>query len=339
MSGINLLLKCVSDELKAGRTMKEIIKNFIKSINKELDYKVDFDFLYDEFDEINKLRIDTYSYSNVKELDNAFENTLKEYDIDISNFILVDALKQLAKADKLILVDNLAYCVKIGLLLDRLNDSKNSLTEHKRLSSLSILLGGLATHKNSDISECINPRISSLDEALYLNNKDISTVLAREILTEYKFNSYDINLALYSLEHIGKKNINFSLIKESNIDTIFQLRKFLNSSTPLKEVDFFRSAQIFLLTLYKKNNFTDVLMNLKTHISQTKIVKSINIIMEHYLDMPKSSVYNGCFTKNVQLKTYFFDTPIYEYRTKENIKLHPVFENEQELKTISRLIQ
>ena len=219
-----------------------------------------------------------------------------------------------------------------------LKEYKNDILEFNRLKSLSKLLGGIATHKNSDISEYINPQINILSTAIILNNYDISSVLAKEILTEYKYEAYELNFAFYSLGAIPKEYINFKLLNERKYDVISNIRQYLNASSPLKIENFFTSAQIYLLSLYKKNNFTDTLMQNKTKLSQAKVIKSINTIMEHYLDMPSSNVYNKCFTKIAQVKTYFFDTPIYEYRTKDNVKLHPVFENEQEFKTISRII-
>lgn len=340
MNSYSLIINSVAEKLKSGKKVEEIVSDIIENISKEFNEEIDCSFLYDAFSELNSLRLDTYNYASKNELEEAFQNTLKNHGLDnTSENILVNALRVLSESDKLIKIEDITYCVKINKLLYTLVEYENAILEYEKLSSLSILLGGIATYSNSDISECINPRISSLDEVLYLNNNSISTILAKNILTEFKFDSYEMDFAFYYLNVIGKENINLNFINEEKLDIIFHIRKFLNSSTPLKKEDFYKSAQILLLSLYKKYNFTDMAMGYKTKLSQSKIMDSINIIMEYCLDMPKSSVYNKCFTKPVQLKSYFFSTPIYEYRTNENVKLHPIFENEQELKTILRIIQ
>lgn len=339
MNSYSLIINSVAEKLKSGKKVEEIVNDVIENISKEFNEEIDCNFLYNTFNELNSIRLNTYNCSSKDGLEEAFQNTLKNHGLDTSDNIFVNALRVLSKSDKLIKIDDISYCVKINILLYTLVEYKNAILEYEKLSSLSILLGGIATYSNSDISECINPRISSLDEVLYLNNNSISTVLVKNILTEFKFDSYNVDFAFYYLNVIGKENINLDSINEEKLDTILNIRKFLNSSTPLKKEDFYKSAQISLLSLYKKYNFTDMSMGYKTKLSQSKIMDSINIIMEYCLDMPKSSIYNKCFTKPVQLKSYFFSTPIYEYRTNENVKLHPVFENEQELKTILRTIQ
>lgn len=338
MDTYSLVMEKIAQKLKAGRKVEEIVKDVIENMNKELNYEIDVRFLHDTFDELNNLRLNAYSYSNKEELKEAFYNTLDEYKIDTSNFILVDALKVLSMSDKLIKIDNKTYCVKIGFILDTLSEYRNAISKYKKISSLSVLLGGIATYRNSDIADCINPRISSLDDAIYLNNNSVSTILAKKLLTDFKYESYNMDFVFYSLEFIGKENINLDLINEEKLDTIFSIRKFLNASIPLKIEDFYKSAQISLMSFYKKYNSLDMIMGYKPKLSKLSVMCSIDIIMECYLDMPKSSMYNKCFTKPIQIKTHFFDTPIYEYRTAENIKLHPIFENEQELKIISRII-
>lgn len=338
MNTYDSIIEKIAQKLKAGSKVEEIVKDVIENIHKELNYEINVGFLHDTFDELNTLRLNVYSYSNKEELQEAFQNTLDEYKIDTSNFIFVDALEVLSMSDKLIKIDNKSYCVKIGFILDILLEYKNAISKYKEISSLSVLLGGIATYRNSDIADCINPRISSLDDAIYLNNNSVSTILAKKLLTDFKFESYDMDFAFCSLEFIGKENINLDLINEEKLDTILNIRKFLNASTPLKIEDFYKSAQISLMSLFKKYNWIDMLMNYKPKISKSTVMCSIDIIMECYLDMPKSSMYNKCFIKPIQIKTHFFDIPIYEYRTTENVKLHPIFENEQELKIISRII-
>ena len=79
-------------------------------------------------------------------------------------------------------------------------------------------------------------------------------------------------------------------------------------------------------------------MGLRAKLSQSKVLTALNIIMEHYMCMPKSSIDNTYFIKPVQLKSNFFTTALYEFRTESNIKLHPVFENKQEQEHILKLI-
>jgi len=338
MNNYSLVLNSAIEKVQSGKTVDEIVDNIVQSANKELNYEVDFNFLYEKFDEFKKLSNDTYNYSDIEEIENAFQNTLKNFDIDTSNTILVEALRVLSSSDKLIKSDNIAYCVKINLLLSKVFEYKNAIEKYKMLNALSPLYGGIAVYSNNNISECIKPRLKALDEALYLTNEDSTISVSQNVLSEFNNNAYAMDFTYFSLNYIGKENINFNVIDERKFNILIDNRKFLNASSPLKIEDFFKSAQIDLLFLYKKNNFTDMLMNYKTKLSQAKIVDSINIIMEHYLDMPNSTVYTKCLSKAIQVKSYFFDMPIYEYRTKENIKLHPLFENEQEFSNFSRTI-
>jgi len=324
------------EKLQFGKSVKKIVEDFISSMNSEFENQVDFSFIMDEFNEINKLRLDTYNYSSTEELEGAFINTLNTYDVDMSNDTLVDALRKLSTSDKLIKIDDIVICVKLNILFYFVDEYKTAIKKYKKICVLSVLQGGIAIHTNNDISQCINPRINAINEAIYLNS-NISNEVSKNILTEFKFDAYEMDISLFSLQLIGKENINYNLFDNEKVNAVFNVRKFLNASTPLKVEDFLKSAQISLLSLYKKYNLTDMIMNYKTKLSQAKVIESLNVVMEHLLDMQNSNIYNACFNKPVQLKSYFFNTAIYEYRTKENIKLHPVFENEQELKKLSRV--
>ena len=338
MTNFTLVLNGVLKKLKSGQTADEIIHNIIQSANKEFNNEVDFMFLYKTFTEFKKLSQDTYNYADTKELEDAFQNTLKYFNINTSESVLIDALRVLSGSDKLIKIDGTTNCVKISLLLSKVFTYKSAIEKHKVLNALSPLYGGIAVYSNSNLSDCIEPRIKALDEALYLTNDDVSVSTSKKLLKEFKSDAYSIDFFYATLGCMGKESINFNLLDEKKFDILIDNRKFLNASSPLKKEDFYKSAQIDFMALYKKNNFTDTLMGYQTKLSQEKIVNSINIIMEYCLGMPSSQLYTKCLSKVIQVKSYFFDMPIYEYRTKGNVKLHPLFENEQEFQAISSII-
>lgn len=338
MDTYSLVMEKIAQKLQSGKTVKNIIDDVVESANKEFNYEVNISFIYDVLDEIDIYRFDTYDYSNQDELEEAFISTLDNKNIDKSNTMLVDALRALAKSDKLLKVDNIIICAKMNLLIDVLDEHKYAMIKHKKLSLCSALIGGIATYPNSNIYELIIPRKKALDEVLYLNNADNATLLTKKIISEFQDNSYSIDFSLNALQFIGKESINYDIVSKDKIDIAFNIRNFLNASLPLKENDFFKSAQILSISLYKKYSFIDAIMNLKKKLSQAKILNAINIIMEHYIGMPKSNIDNTYFLKPIQLKSHFFDTAIYEFRTESNLKLHPVFENKQEQKNILKLI-
>jgi len=338
MEGLDFILNDVVKKLQSTNSVKKVVDSYIKSTSDHFNNEIDCRFMKDTFEILNVLRLETYDYNSDEELEDAFQNTLIDSNINMSNTILINELKELSKSDKLIKFDGVPHCIKISIFIHTLQKYNDSIKHFNELNMLSTLCGGIATYSNSNISECINPRISSHNETIYLNSSNVSAILARDLLIEFKDNSYEYDLSLNSLQTIGKENINKKIFGEDKIDVLFDIRKFLNASTPLKKEDFYKSAQISLLSLYKKYNFIDTLIGYKNKLSQSKVMNSINIIMENYFDMKKSSVYNACFTKPIQIKSYFFDLPIYEYRTKQNTKLHPVFENPQELQSLYRTI-
>lgn len=338
MDTYSLVMEKIAQKLQSGKTVKNIIDDVVEFANKEFNNEVNISFIYDVLDEISIYRFDTYDYSNQDELEEAFISTLDNKNIDKSNTMLVDALRTLAKSDKLLKVDNIIICAKMNLLIDVLDEHKYAMIKHKKLSLCSALIGGIATYPNSNIYELIIPRKKALDEVLYLNNADNATLLTKKIICEFQDNSYSIDFSLNALQFIGKESINYDIVSKDKIDIAFNIRNFLNASLPLKENDFFKSAQILSISLYKKYNFINGIMKLREKLSQAKVLTAINIIMEHYLSMPKSNIDNTYFLKPIQLKSHFFDTAIYEFRTESNLKLHPVFENKQEQKNILKLI-
>lgn len=338
MDTYSLVIEKITQKLQSGKTIENIIDDMVISINKEFNNEIDVSFIYDSLNELNMYRLDTYYYSTQDELEEAFLNTINYKNIDKSNTILIDALRTLASSDKLLKIGDMSICAKLNLLIDILDEHKNAMIEHKKLSLCSALVGGIATYPNSNISELITPRKKALNEVLYLNNDGHATLLTEKIISEFQDDSYTIDFSLNALQFIGKESINYELVAKYKIDIAFNIRNFLNASLPLKENDFFKSAQILSISLYKKYSFINGIMKLKEKLSQAKILTAINIIMEHYLGMQKSSIDNTYFIKPIQLKSHFFDTAIYEFRTESNLKLHPVFENKQEQEYILKLI-
>lgn len=338
MDTYSLVIEKITQKLQSGKRVENIVDELVESIKKESNNEVDVSFIYDSLDEINTYRLNTYDYSNKDELEEAFLNTINYNNIDKSNTILVDAFRTLAYSDKLLKINDMSICAKLNLLINVLDEHKDAVIEHKKLSLCSALIGGIATYSNSNIYELIIPRKKALDEALYLNNDDSATLLTKKIISEFQDDSYNVDFSLNALQFIGKDSINYELVSKNKIDIVFNIRNFLNASLPLKENDFFKSAQILSVSLYKKHSFIDSIMSLKEKLSQSKVLTALNIIMEHYLGMPKSSIDNTYFLRPVQLKSNFFDTAIYEFRTESNIKLHPVFENKQEQEYILKLI-
>lgn len=338
MDTYSLVMEKIAQKLQSGKTVKSIIDDMVDSINEEFNSEIDVSFIYDALNELNIYRLDTYDYSNMNELEEAFINTIDIANIDKSNTILIDAFRVLAKSDKLLKVNDIPICAKLNLLVNVLDEHKYAMIEHKRLSLCTALIGGIATYSNSNIIELIIPRKKALDEVLYLNNNDNATLITKKIISEFQADSYSIDFSLNALQFIGKESINYELVAKYKIDIAFNIRNFLNASLPLKENDFFKSAQILSTSLYKKYSFIDAIMSLKKKLSQSKVLTALNIIMEHYMGIHKSSIDNTYFIRSIQLKSNFFDIAIYEFRTESNIKLHPVFENKQEQAYILKLI-
>lgn len=338
MDTYTLIMEEVIRKIELGKTVEEIFDEMVTSANKEFNCEVDFSFLFELLDEYNMYRLNTYDYLNAEKLEEAFINTLKTSNVDLSNSILINAFRTLAKSDKLMKVNDIVVCAKLDLLISILNDYKNRIFEHKQLSLSSALTGGIATYPNNNITELITPRKRALDEALYLNSNDKATRSTKNILNEFQDDPYSIDFSLNALQFLGKDSVNYELVAKYKVELLFNIRNFLNASLPLKENDFFKSAQISLISLYRKNSLINKVIGLRSKLSNSKILHATNIIMEHYLSMPRSSADNTYFAKPVQLKSYFFSTPIYEFRTESNLKLHPVFEEPKEQANVLRLI-
>lgn len=334
---IKQLANHFNQQIESDISFEKIFQNLTASIHKEIP-EVDFMNLKEYFLYLHKLKNESRKYRNDKDFKTVFKNTIKLFGIDLSNKTLLTELKYLGQADIIISIDETEVLARLYSVLLILNKHIESLNLYKKLSKLEPLEGGVALYSNSNIDDLIKPRLNALNEVLHLDKGNIGVKNMIKILNIFKEDKAAMDFSLNSLQLIERENIDTTNLDEELLNQLFEIRDFLNASRNIEKEDLYKSAQIHALGYYKKVNVFQELGSIEIELSQAKIIKALNVIMEHYVGMPNSKLYNACFHKATQMKSYFFDLALLEYRTPKNIRLHPILENEQELKNMARTI-
>lgn len=331
------LFEHFNKQIKSEVSFEEMFKMLTASLKEEIP-EVDFKNLKELFLCLHQLQNESRTYKDDKDFKTVFQNTLNLFDIDLSNSTLINALEYLGQADIIIIVDEVEVLARLYSLLLILDEHIEALSLYKKLSKLAPIEGGVALYSNSNIDDLIEPRLNALNEVLHLDKENNGVKNIIKILNMFKEDKSAMDFSLYALQFIARENIDTVNLDEELLNLLFEIREFLNASSNLDKQSFYKSAQIYALNQYNKVNIFQELGAFEIELSQIKIIKALNVIMEHYIKMPSSKIYNACFHKKTQIKSSFFDLALLEYRTPKNIKPHPVLENEKELKDMVRTI-
>ncbi len=317
----NDIIKRIQSKEAPTKIIINLLDDYAKDIKDEVDVS-----------ELKENALLTYKYFNEsyfpksdEERKEALNSTLSQYIIYNMNLELENIFDKLSLYDKIVIIDDEKYLLKLFGLLYIMNEHYQKLIKYEKLYPTNDVINkATALSTNPKIEDFIVPRINTYKEATKIDNTNKSTQLMLNILVAYKNNPMDIDYSLKQFVQSEKsmyKNINNTLI-----NTLYASRNLLNSSCSIDKEDIFESIQINIFKRYYKYSFLDKCLGIKKRLSHSKISSYTNTLLEVIFNMPESNLKYTRFNQEVQLKTHFDDLEIYEFRTKRNKKLHPFFE-------------
>lgn len=260
--------------------------------------------------------------SSQEQTDEALENTLNLYfPQDYENYMIIkNHLLKLCIHDKLVIRDNKQYFFLIDILLTNYAQHLEALDGWNRLDRLNdTTLSGVAlsrsTTKKSILSSHYNQVINLLKTMP--NNDELTT--RKKVYDEHLIDSYATNYMLHTIDLVGS----VKSMPQEKYNNIMGSKKVLNSESPLKRKDIYKSANISILNLFNPK---------KSKLSYAKLIEINEVLMQNIF-----GVGNTINTKNIsnviQVKTNFLtdeiNVPIYEFQTKKNKKIHPMYEDNE----------
>lgn len=328
---INEYISTLDNTQNYPKIIEDMYTNIELYFNNQVSLKNITNEVIEYYDIIKKIR-------KVKDedFDEIFNQTLEIFEIDKTETILIKSLQDLSKNDKSFYDKDMKcrYLIRLFHILLFLEQHKQKINLWNKLKNLDVLERGTALVRTKNISEIIEPRLNSCNEVLSLSTNKV-TVHIKNILSEYENNPLNTDYLLNIINGLNLNKVN-PLI-QNQINNYYNLRTFLNSAMQIKLEDIYKSAQIYLLQLFNPKSLIFSSFNIKKS-SFTKSAKNFNVLMEHYLKMPKSKLNYTHFKKPIQTRTTFFDLEILEYQTKKNYKSHPVWDSLESTELLSVIL-
>ena len=291
---------------------------------KELETFIDISYLEEIIKEQVKLFNSAYSSNDRLEKKEALRNTLSFIEIDLT-LTQLKIFYKLIEFDKIVYLEGTKIFLKLFYLiyilfihdesLEKLYDLENKLLNEK----------GIAKTSHPIVNDAIVPRIKNLNENLKYNPIRSNKIQAK-IYKEFQENPLEID-AMYSVINQFDKSI-FKNENSEVLNTIYNQRTYLNSAVKLEDYHIYTSCQILCFSMYRKNSLVNYDLKIKKRISNNKIAFYIDTIVKSFFhDVFDKPLTRHHINKPIQVKCYFNDFPIHEYRTKTNYKPNPIFEN------------
>lgn len=297
------------------------IENELKAFDGEIDYSEYKELVFEQF----KISQSIHYLSSKKEIETTLKNTLVQYNYEFLNE-QIKVFNELIKYDKACIIDGNKVFYRLNILLNKILEHLSALEKWKDLDdSDNFIERGISRTKHPKIIDAITPRIKTIKDYSNLNPTSSSKILLN-IYEQFEMNPLEIN-AIYGTIHKFKEE-QFLLEDKEGLKTLFNQKTYLNSSKILEDTHIFDSCKITSYLFYKENTLIDLSLQLKEHIPYTTLANYINILMDSFFDYEfTSNLTKKHLKKEVQLKTYFYDLEIFEYRTKKNYQEHPIFDD------------
>jgi len=313
------------NELQKTGSIEKALENYLNEQFKEFDGLIDYENYKKQIFEQFKISQTLHSISSKKEINSTLLNTLSTYDYNYLDE-QIEIFYKLIEYDKACIIDDQKIYYRLNTLLCKIFEHLETLEKwHEFEESEDILKKGIARTSHPIVSDAIKPRIKTINDSLELNPIQSNEIMLN-IYNDFESNPLEITAIYNSLQHLKKEN--FLIDEKQNLETLFNQQTFLNSAKILEDTHIFNSCKITSYLLYKEKTIIDSSLQLNKNIPYTQLAKYMNILIDSFFDyIYKSNLTENHIEKEVQLKTYFNNLEILEFRNKKNYQEHPIFNN------------
>ena len=257
---------------------------------------------------------------------------MKQYDsLDLfDNLILKNSLFMLCSYDKTVEENGKKYFILLSMLLENINEHSKALKKyrHNKKYGSQIEKGISASHSTSN-EKIISKRLNSLNESLALNPHDKVAKNSLNIMNEFIKEPYHINLAINQTCMLFSKE-NLPSLTEEEYQTLSFTGAYLDSDKYISSENvFYESLAATISHFYNSKSYWQQPLKLEL-ITNQKLSEIITVIIQHTFDC-NYTINAKKLNSYIQLRCmYGQHLAIYEFQTKANVKIHPMFiENEE----------
>jgi len=263
-----------------------------------------------------------------------FNKTLQLYEeyISTDERLLRNHLYLLTNHDKIINIGEESYFYLLKASLDSIVGHKDAIKIYlEAKESDSMVKRGVASSSSSKIEKIVNKRKNSLEEIIELVPHDKTAKASLNVINEFMENPRATNIALNQTIALFSPHA-LPGLTEDQYETVKSIGNYLNSDGQIKDIDVFHESLAASIASYygKESNFSKT-MQLDT-ISHEKLSVITTVIIQSIFDTDYS-IKSSKISQSIQLRCmYGNDLPLLEFQTPNNIKVHPLFEENEENK-------
>ncbi|WP_373035506.1 hypothetical protein [Sulfurimonas sp.] len=309
---------------KSGYTDKELIPLISKTFS---EYTKE-DIAEENINAILNPLIEVHSTRELKEndnIENILNNTIHKYfDKTEENYTIVkNHLLKLSLYDKVIERDNIEYFYLIDMLLTNYLLHFSALEEFDSLKKQNDTdISGVALSSSTTAKAIISKEHNAIKTALKSmpNNEELK--FRNKVYTEYLRNPHSASKSLHVVKLLGGIK---SLSQEEN-EYILNAVKVLNSAFPFEKKEIYKSANLLIVILFRKDSMWIKELKPKNMISNNILIEINEVLMENVFKT-KNKLKKDNISQSIQVRTDYDLTHIYEFKNASNDKIHPMFED------------
>jgi hypothetical protein len=244
---------------------------------------------------------------------------LNETDYDI----IKNDLIKLSMYDKVIEEDGVQYFFLIDLLFQNYILHKQVLGSFDNRKKLE--LRGVTFSSSHSPEKIISREHNAVKTAMASMPDNEELKFRNNLYTKYKDNPHAVSKTLHTVNLLGGIK---SLSEEKNA-YLTNSRAIISSALPFDKKDIYKSANLVILLLFRKDSVFQKAFERENTISNNQIISINGILMDYILDT-KNQLNKDNVTQVVQAKDDFDATTIYEFQNDKNKKTHPMLEDTEE---------
>lgn len=246
------------------------------------------------------------------------------------NLILKNSLFILCSYDKTIEENGKKYFILLSMLLKSISEHSKALKKyrHDKKHGSQIEKGISASHSTSN-EKIISKRQNSLKEAVELNPHDKVAKKSLNIIDEFIKEPYQINLAINQTCMLFSKE-NLPSLTDEEYQTISSSGAYLDCDKYISaENVFYESLAATISHFYNSKSYWQQPLNLEL-IPNKELSEIITVIIQHIFNCDYA-ISAKKLNSYIQIRCMYGKIlPLYEFQTKANAKIHPIFaENEE----------
>ena len=284
--------------------------------------------MFTPFKDISKLK----NLNNEIDKNLIYLTTLKEFKniIILNNLILKNNLFKLSRYDKIIEDEDNKYFFLLVILLTSIDEHIEALKKyrHNKKYGTPIQKGISASHSTSN-EKIVSKRQNSLKESIELNEHDEVAKNSLNIINEFIKKPYEVNLAINQTSML-LTNEDLQNFTQEEYQTLSSTGAYLDADKYISSENvFYESLAATISNLYNSQSYWQKTLKLES-ITNKELSEIITVIIQH--------IFECDYTINAKkLKSYTQvrcmygnSLVLYEFQTKANTKIHPMFINNEE---------